>query len=30
MINAAPSKIGDSVVVKAQVTDPDFGMDIGG
>ncbi|MBE9108398.1 hypothetical protein IQ273_03060 [Nodosilinea sp. LEGE 07298] len=30
MIKLAPFKIGDSVVVKAQVTDPDFGIDIGG
>ncbi len=30
MIKPAPFKIGDSVVVKAQVTDPDFGIDLGG
>ena len=30
MIKPAPFKIGDSVAVKAQVTDPDFGFDIGG
>jgi hypothetical protein len=30
MIKPAPFKSGDSVVAKAQVTDPDFGVDIGG
>ena len=30
MIKPAPFKSGDSVVVKAQVTDPDFGLDMSG